>query len=204
MHLTPIVLEDSFVKIMPMVSSHINQLFHAGNNPAIWEWTTSPYCMTLQNSAAWVNTCLANQTLGTQYPFVIFDKKKNQIVGSTSYLNIQLAHKAIEIGFTFLSTSAQRTHVNRRCKYLLLTHAFETLGMNRVALQTHELNNKSRQAILGIGATFEGVQRDCRIQHDGTIRSSAFFSIIKPEWPNVKTNLKNTIELNKEKYCVYS
>ena len=72
---------------------------------------------------------------------------------------------------------------------LLLTHAFETLQLNRVALQTHEKNQASRTAILAIGATFEGIHRDCRIQQDGSIRSSAIYSIIKPEWPHAKSAL---------------
>lgn len=189
MHLQPVVLENSCIKIVPMKIQHIEELFQAGNDPDIWQWTTSPYCLTKQNTIDWVNACLNNIELGIQQPFVIIDKTKSKIVGSTSYLNIFFEHKSIEIGFTFLTPSAQKTHINKQCKLLLLTHAFETLGMNRVALQTHELNKKSRNAILGIGATFEGTQRNCRIQHDGTIRSSAFFSIIKPEWPLVKANL---------------
>jgi RimJ/RimL family protein N-acetyltransferase len=192
--LNPVLLEDSYVKLIPMDLSHVAGLHQAGKDLSIWQWTTSPYCYTFENTSAWVHTCLTNVELGTQQPFVIIDKKNNNIVGSTSYLNIFLEHKSIEIGFTFLSTLAQKTYVNRRCKYLLLTHAFETLGMNRVALQTHEKNEKSQNAILGIGAKFEGVHRNCRIQHDGSIRSSAFFSIIKPEWPEAKIKLIQKIE----------
>ena len=194
MHLQPVVLENSCIKIVPMKIQHIEELFQAGNDPDIWQWTTFPYCLTKKNTTDWVNACLNNIELGIQQPFVIINKTTNKVVGSTSYLNIFLEHKSIEIGFTFLTPSAQRTHINKQCKLLLLTHAFETLGMNRVALQTHELNEKSRNAILGIGATFEGTQRNCRIQHDGTIRSSAFFSIIKPEWPLVKADLIQKIK----------
>ena len=193
MNLKPVVLEDQYVKIIPMEINHIDGLFQAGNDPEIWQWTTSPYCLTTQNTSLWVSSCLQSYEIGTQQPFVIIDKKTDNIVGSTSYLSILLARKSIEIGFTFLSSIAQRTHINRRCKLLLLTHAFETLGMNRVALQTHELNKKSQIAILGIGAKFEGIQRNCRIQHDGSIRSSACFSIIKPEWLKAKINLQNKI-----------
>jgi len=195
MQIQPKVLEDEYVKLEPMQRSHTIGLHQAGKDPDIWKWTTAPYCLTLKQTTEWVETCLENAKLGIQSPFVIISKKTGEIVGSTSYLNISVEHKAIEIGYTFLTPNAQRTSINRRNKLLLLTHAFDVLKMNRVALQTHEKNEKSRNAIIGIGAKYEGIQRDCRIQHDGTIRSSAFFSIIKPEWDNVRKNLQNQITL---------
>jgi RimJ/RimL family protein N-acetyltransferase len=188
--LNPVTLEDEYVALIPLQSHHTDGLHAAGQFPDIWQWTTSPYCISIQSTQAWVASCLEKNLSGEQLTFVIMDKIQNKIVGSTSYLHIFLEHKAIEIGFTFLTTSAQRTHINRRCKWLLLNHAFETLALNRVAFQTHEKNTASRNAILGLGAKFEGIQRNCRIQHDGTIRSSAFYSIIKPEWPAVNAALK--------------
>ena len=189
MALESIILEDEYVALKPMQTCHIADLYNAGKDLSIWQWTTAKYCETLDSTKLWVESCLENSRLNLQRPFVIEDKTQGKIVGSTSYLNIFLEHKAIEIGFTFLTPSAQRSYVNRRCKLLLLTHAFETLNLNRVALQTHAKNQRSRTAILAIGATFEGIHRDCRIQQDGTIRSSAFYSIIKPEWPDVKSAL---------------
>lgn len=189
MVLETITLEDEYVALRPMQTDHIEDLYRAGKDLSIWQWTTAKYCETLDATAQWVESCLENARVNNQSPFVIIDKTQNKIVGSTSYLNIFLEHKAIEIGFTFLTPSAQRSFVNRRCKLLLLTHAFETLQLNRVALQTHEKNQGSRTAILAIGATFEGIHRDCRIQQDGSIRSSAIYSIIKPDWPQVKSDL---------------
>jgi RimJ/RimL family protein N-acetyltransferase len=182
-------LEDEYVALKPMQPSHIKDLYHAGKDLAIWQWTTANYCQTLDITKQWVESCIEKARLNLQHPFVIVDKTQNEIVGSTSYLNISVEHKSIEIGFTFLNPSAQRSFVNRRCKLLLLTHAFETLKLNRVAFQTHQKNQRSRNAILGIGATFEGIHRDCRIQQDRSIRSSAVYSIIKPEWPQVKCKL---------------
>jgi RimJ/RimL family protein N-acetyltransferase len=189
MDLDTITLEDQYVALKPMQTSHIEDLFSAGKDLSIWQWTTANYCETLGETKKWVESCIENSSLNIQRPFVIVDKTRHKIVGSTSYLNIFLEHKSIEIGFTFLTPSAQKSYVNRRCKLLLLTHAFETLKLNRVALQTHEKNQRSRTAILAIGATFEGIHRDCRIQQDGSIRSSAFYSIIKPEWPQAKSEL---------------
>ena len=189
------ILEDQYVALKPMQSNHINELYSAGKNLSIWQWTTANYCQTQGITQHWVEACLENARLNIQQPFVIVDKTQDKIVGSTSYLNISLEHKAIEIGYTFLTPSAQRSFVNRRCKLLLLTHAFETLKFNRVAFQTHEKNQRSRSAILAIGAIFEGIHRDCRIQQDGSIRSSAFYSIIRPEWPQTKSKLLSRLTL---------
>ncbi len=187
-------LEDEYVKLEPMTLQHAAALHEAGKFSAIWRWTTHPYCLTQEATNDWVASCLRNVHDGTQIPFVIVDKQSNTIVGSSSYLNISLEHKTIEIGYTFLTPASQRSYINRRNKLLLLTHAFETLKVNRVALQTHEKNDKSRNAILGLGAQFEGIQRNCRIQYDGSIRSSAFYSIIKPEWSSTKAALLAKIE----------
>lgn len=195
MSLAPILLEDEYVALVPMESGHIDGLCAAGQDPAIWQWTTESYCGTLAQSKDWVRSCLEKVRMGTQQAFVIVDKINDKIVGSSSYLNIAMEHKSIEIGFTFLSPDAQRTYINRRCKFLLLSHAFETLHVNRVAFQTHEKNSRSRQAILAIGASFEGLLRDCRIQHDGSIRSSAIYSIIRAEWPQTKANLLDKLKV---------
>lgn len=196
MNLHSITLEDDYVKLLPMTSSHCNELYKAGQDKTIWLWTTINYCKSLTLTNDWIESCLLNQLQGTQLPFVIFDKQSHSIVGSTSYLNIDLQNKSIEVGYTFLCPSAQQTHINRCCKSLLLAHAFDTLDVNRVQFQTHEKNEKSRRAIQGIGAKFEGIIRNCRIQHDGTIRSSAIYSIIKPEWPSVQSNLKGKIHVH--------
>jgi len=186
---SPLMLEDEKVQLKQMTLDHVPDLFAAGQELSIWAWTSSNYCQSLELTKEWVEACLQRQDNHQQIPFVIIDKASNKIVGSTSYLNIFAEHKVIEIGYTFLSPAAQRSYINRRCKLLLLNHAFEQLKVNRVALQTNEKNEKSKNAILAIGAIFEGVYRDCIIQADNTLRSSAFFSIIKPEWPQVKYKL---------------
>lgn len=190
----PVTLEDDAVALYPMSHSQQQELHQAGMHESIWQWTTESYCLTSSSTEQWINACLERQEQGSQLAFSIFDKHRNQIVGSTSYLNINLPHGAIEIGYTFLTPAVQRSSVNRRCKLLLLRYAFEQLQVNRVAFQTHEKNHISRTAILGIGAQFEGVLRDCRIQQDGSIRSSAVFSIIKSEWPAVQANLQAKIQ----------
>lgn len=189
-----LTLEDKYVALVPMSKSHIEGLHLAGQSTSIWKWATDSYCLTLDSTKYWVENMLRTAQQGSLIPFVIIDKQKQKVVGSTSYLGIAPEHKAIEIGFTFLAPQVQRSHINRRCKMLLISYAFETLQYNRVAFQTHEKNQQSRQAILGLGAQFEGILRNCRIQHDGSIRSSAIFSILNTEWPKTKALLSQKLE----------
>jgi len=112
-------------------------------------------------------------------------------VGSTRYCRIDIENSAIEIGFTFISTESQRSHINSNSKLLLLTHAFEKLDVIRVQLRTHEKNQKSRNAISRLGATFEGILRSHRLLSTGEYRNTALFSLLKSEWPKAKTNLQN-------------
>jgi RimJ/RimL family protein N-acetyltransferase len=103
-------------------------------------------------------------------------------------------HRRVEIGFTFLAASSQRTHVNTEAKYLMLCHAFETWNCNRVELLTDERNLRSRQAILRIGAKEEGVLRSHMVMRDGFIRSSVIYSITSAEWPAVKASLQAKLQ----------
>jgi RimJ/RimL family protein N-acetyltransferase len=130
---------------------------------------------------------------GSALPFATIYKPENRVVGSTRYLSIEKQHHRIEIGSTFIGRQWQRTVVNTEAKYLMLRHAFETLGCFRVEFQTDALNAKSRAALLRIGAQQEGIFRNHKICGDGRIRDSVFFSIIDTEWSSVKANLEAKI-----------
>ncbi|GLR69356.1 GNAT family N-acetyltransferase [Agaribacter marinus] len=188
-----IILEDDYVALSPMEQRHVDALHEAGKYSEIWRWTTSQYCYTHDSTSAWVSECIEKRMNKSQYPFVIYDKVSKAIVGSSSYLNISAKHKVIEIGYTFLTPSAQKSFVNRRCKFLLLSYAFDVLNVNRVAFQTSEKNTCSRKAILGLGAVFEGINRHCRVLENGDLRSSAVYSVISDEWDDVKQNLKSKL-----------
>ena len=123
-------------------------------------------------------------------PYVIIRRDTGQIVGSTRFWKVDLANRKMEIGHTWLGSSIQRSGINTEAKYLLLTHAFETMQAIRVQFTTDELNEKSRAAILRIGAKQEGIVRHERIMPDGRKRNSVRFSIIDPEWPEVKAMLQ--------------
>jgi RimJ/RimL family protein N-acetyltransferase len=122
-------------------------------------------------------------------PFVIVDQASNRIIGSTRYGNIDTTHRRLEIGWTWLTPGFQRGLANTEAKRLLLTHAFETLGVNRVELKTDALNEKSRKAIARIGATQEGIFRKHLITASGRVRDTVYFSIIDSEWPAIKVRL---------------
>ncbi len=115
------------------------------------------------------------------------------MAGSTSYLNISVRDQGIEIGWTWLGLKYQRTAVNTEAKLLLMTHAFETLGAQRLQLKTDELNERSRRAIARIGAKFEGILRRSQITRGGRIRNTAMYSVLVDEWPGVKAKLEERV-----------
>ena len=189
----PIVLEGTRVRMEPLSMAHFADLAAVAFDLPIWQWTI----MGPQDEAGlrrWMESALANAEAGTERPFATIDLASGRAVGSSRYMSIVPEHKRLEIGWTWLATSAQRTGINREAKLLQLTHAFETLGANRVEFKTHVRNERSRTAIAGIGATFEGIFRSHSIMPDGSIRDSAYFSVIAPEWPDVKARLLAGLE----------
>ena len=126
---------------------------------------------------------------GRELAFATIDVASDQIVGSTRFRMIEVAHRRVEIGFTFIAASHQRTHINTGAKLLMLEHAFDTWDVNRVELLTDYLNQPSRNAIARIGAKQEGVLRNHMVMRDGRIRDSVIFSIRKEEWPETRAAL---------------
>jgi RimJ/RimL family protein N-acetyltransferase len=140
-----------------------------------------------------IDTALGEQERGTSMPFAILEKATGRAIGSTRYGNIDRIHHRVEIGWTWVAREWQRTAMNTEAKYLLLKHAFESLGCLRVELKTDSLNEKSRAAILRIGAKEEGIFRNHMITESGRIRHSVYFSIIDAEWPGVKARLETKL-----------
>ena len=127
-------------------------------------------------------------------PFVVRDKLRGDIVGSTRYFNVDAANRRLEIGHTWYARRAQRTAINTECKLLLLTYAFETLQCIAVEFRTHWFNHRSREAILRLGAKQDGVLRNHQVLPDGSKRDTVVFSIIDGEWPAVKAHLRALLE----------
>lgn len=185
----PIVLEGSRVRLEPLAEHHLEDLRLVAFDEPVWRWTI----MGAQDEPGlrrWLDTALANQEAGTERPFATIDLASGRAVGSSRYMSIAPEHKRLEIGWTWIGVAYQRSGVNREAKLLQLTHAFEVLEANRVEFKTHARNERSRDALAGIGATFEGVFRHHMIMPDGSLRDSAWFSIVAPEWPTVKARLR--------------
>lgn len=127
--------------------------------------------------------------LGDGLAFATVDRATGRVAGSTRFMKADEQHRRVEIGFTFLGRSWQRTGRNTEAKLLMLTHAFETLGMNRVELLTDHLNEESRRAILGLGAKEEGLLRSHMIMRTGRVRDSVLYSVVRGDWPEVKQRL---------------
>jgi RimJ/RimL family protein N-acetyltransferase len=185
----PITLEGNQVLIRPMTLHDKDPLVQAASDGSLWNlWYTS--VPTPEKMESYIITALAEQAETKSLPFIIIRKKDQKIVGTTRYMNIESVIRRLEIGSTWYAKSSQRTGVNTECKYLLLKHAFESLGCLAVELRTHWINHQSRAAIERLGAKLDGVLRNHRIASDGTLRDTVVYSILNSEWPMVKSHLE--------------
>jgi RimJ/RimL family protein N-acetyltransferase len=191
--LAPVVLEGRIVRLEPLSPDHLSGLVGAGRDPAIWTWMPADGS-TAEGMAGIVATALAGRTTGSEMPLVTVERASGRIVGSSRYLAITPAHLRMEIGWTWIDPAFQRTAVNTEAKLLMLGHAFDVLGCRRVELKTDALNERSRAAILGIGATFEGISRKHLVMPGGRARDSAWYSILDDEWPAVRARLTARLE----------
>jgi uncharacterized protein YcbX/RimJ/RimL family protein N-acetyltransferase len=184
-------LRGKFTALEPLTSAHAPELFEAARDPNIWTYLPSPRPETVSAMAEFIASALHKAANGEEIPFVIRDQKTKAIVGSTRYLELRPAHRALEIGWTWITPAFQRTITNTEVKYLLLQHAFEEMGCQRVQLKTDWRNDRSQAAIERIGATREGMLRKHLILPDGVTRDTVFFSIIDSEWKTVKSRLQS-------------
>ena len=189
MVIAPVILEGRHVRLEPLALEHAARLAEVGLDADLWTWIPTPV-RTLEEMSAYVQTALKEQAAGSALPFALIEKSSGRTVGSTRYGNIERDHHRVEIGWTWVARQWQRTPINTETKYLLLRHAFETLGCIRVELKTDSLNDRSRAAILRIGARQEGIFRNHMITAGGRIRHTVYFSIVDSEWPEVKARLE--------------
>jgi len=189
MAVSPVTLTGAHVQLEPLAKAHLAGLAEVGLDQELWRWIPTPV-RTQEEMAAYIETALDEQARGMSLPFAIMEQATGRAIGSTRYGNIDRTHHRVEIGWTWLARESQRTAMNTEAKYLLLRHAFETLGCLRVELKTDSLNEKSRAAILRIGAQEEGVFRNHMITSTGRVRHTVYFSIIDSEWPTVKARLE--------------
>jgi N-acetyltransferase len=188
----PVTLEGQHVRLEPLAMTHLAGLAEIGLDEELWRWIPTAV-RTKEEMAAYIETALKEQERGISLPFAQVEKATGRAIGSTRYGNIDRTHHRVEIGWTWVGREWQRTAVNTEAKFLLLRHAFETLGCIRVELKTDSLNEKSRAAILRIGAREEGIFRNHMITASGRIRHSAYYSIVDAEWPAAKARLETML-----------
>jgi len=181
-------LTGRFVSLEPLVEAHREALRAAANDPRIWQFTLTRGDG--DHFDRWFQDALAERDAGRRVPFAVRRLQDGACLGSTSYLDIVPNHRRIEIGSTWYRHDVWQSNVNPECKLLLLEHAFETLGVNRVALVTDALNERSQAAIAKLGAVREGVLRSHMVSQGGRIRDSVVFSIVAGEWPATRDRLQ--------------
>jgi RimJ/RimL family protein N-acetyltransferase len=184
----PISLVGTHVRLEPLGPQHVDDLLRAAAHEEIWTWTGPASMRTRDDVAAFVADARSDEG---RRPFaVIVD---DRAVGSTSYGDIDLTVGGIEIGWTWYTPAVWATAVNPECKLLLLGHAFDDLGAGRVTLKTDGNNARSQAAIRKLGARYDGTLRHHKLRADGSVRDSAYFSILAAEWPSVRTGLLTRI-----------
>jgi len=184
-----VILEGTQVRLEPLTLEHHAAFCEVGLDPELWQWI--PYrATTAEEMLGYIQSALRDQTAGTAQPFATVERATGRVIGSTRYMNIDQANRRVEIGATWIAKPWQRTAINTEAKYLMLRHAFETLGCIRVELKTDALNEKSRNAILRIGAKEEGTLRRHFVTWSGRVRDTVYFSVLDSEWPQVKAALE--------------
>jgi len=188
MKIEPIVLEGNSVRLEPLSIQHNEGLCEAIYDGELWTLhvTLVPHPDSING---FISNALEAYEMGDGLTFATINIETGRVVGSTRFMKSNFSNKRIEIGFTFLGKSWQRTKINTEAKFLMLTHAFESLKLNRVEFLTDYLNVNSRQAILRLGAKEEGILRNHVIMPDGRVRDSVLYSIIRNEWPGIKQHL---------------
>ena len=188
----PVTLEGRIVRLEPLGPDHVPGLAEVALDPAIWRWTIARP-ETEAELRDWAESAIRNRDAGTEFPFATLDATTGRPIGSSRYMNIVLEHRRLEIGWTWLAPPWQRSGANREAKLLMLGHAFEALGCRRVEFKTDSNNEPSRNALLGIGATFEGIFRKHMVMPGDGVRHSAWYSVIDDEWPAVRARLEESL-----------
>lgn len=183
MSVTPLVLENSWVRLEPLRESHRAGLARFSDDADVWRYSMIP------KFEPWFVASLKELADGTSLPFAVRRKSDGLLVGSTRYLNMALAHRRVEVGNTWYGPDARNSHVNPACKMLLLTHAFEVLGVARLELKCDARNLPSRGALKKLGAKEEGTLRRQWMLSDGHLRDTVYFSVLEDEWPSVRAGL---------------
>jgi RimJ/RimL family protein N-acetyltransferase len=189
MVLEPVILEGATVRLEPLGRQHLERLIEIGTGTDIFQWYPMPV-HTAEDMRAFVEAALTDQGAGTALPFATVERHSGLVIGSTRFANVDRPNRRVEIGWTWIVPAWQRTAANTEAKYLMLRHAFDVWGCNRVEFKTDSLNVQSRAALSRIGAVEEGTFRNHVVTASGRLRHSVYFSVIREEWPAVRSKLE--------------
>ncbi len=188
----PVTINGTRVALEPLSLSYLDDLAVAGADESIWRWLPSAHHRP-GSMLAFIEQALTAHDRRAALPFATIDRTTKKAVGSTRYHHIAAEHRRLEIGVTWIGTAFQRSHINTEAKLLQLWYAFDVLMCRRVELKADVDNNKSRTAILRLGATEEGIFRKHMLYADGRNRDNAYYSIIDDEWPQVRARLEGRL-----------
>jgi len=188
-------MESAQLKLEVLTASRIPELFEAiGTEPDVYRWLPFAKPETLDDFNTIFLNFIDETNSGKRIAHAVILKSSGKAIGTTSFLDLNPVHNSLEIGSTFYAKDFWRTFVNTECKLMMLTEAFEVRGVERVTLKTDSLNERSRNAISRLGASFEGILRHHMKRPDGSWRDSAYFSILAEEWPTVKSGLEAKLQ----------
>jgi N-acetyltransferase len=191
----PVTLEGKYIRLVPLSRAHIEPLARIGRDAAIWQWMPYGYCGTSESMGRLVDLILGRQSEGLDLAFTTVLRPDDQPVGMTRFIGIDRPNRNVEVGGTWIPPSLWRTPVNSDSKFLMLTHAFEAEGCERVQIKTDIRNVRSQRAIERLGAHREGVLRQHMVRADGTLRDSVVYSILRTsEWSGVRQRLERALE----------
>jgi RimJ/RimL family protein N-acetyltransferase len=191
--LNPLILEGCQTKLVPLDVTNHAELCEIGLDADLWRLTTNQLA-TPDDMHRYIQTALEEQATGLSLPFVIVDQISRRLIGSSRYHSLNRQNRRLVIGHTWIAREWQRTHVNTEAKYLMLKHAFEELRCIRVEFIINSINERSRRAVLRIGATQEAILRNYAIGRDGQPKDATLFSIISDEWPTIKADLEAKLD----------
>lgn len=190
MNVRPVTLDGVRVRMEPLdLAKHWEGLLAIGLEPELWRWTQAKVRRP-EDLRRYLDTALQEMKAGVSLPFATIDKRGPHVAGCTRFSSIDVRNRRIEIGWTWVGRPFQRSHVNTEAKYLMMSHAFESLGCVRVELKTHVMNETSRNAMKRIGCVEEGILRKHAVNDDGEWRDTIYYSVLDTEWPAVKARLE--------------
>jgi RimJ/RimL family protein N-acetyltransferase len=175
------ILENNIVRLTPLKEQDFTNLVHFVNEPLLWTHSLMP-ASSPDKMKVYIEKAIEGRKNKNSYPFLVFDKRRNQFAGSTRFYDIQVENASLLLGYTWYGKEFQGTGINKNCKYLLLEFAFEDIKMERVEFRADNENKRSINAMKSIGCMYEGILRSNTYRPDGTRRDSIVFSILKEEW----------------------